>query len=212
MVAAKICGLTTPEAVAAAAAGGAAAVGFVLFPPSPRHLALPQAQALVAAVPAAVLAVAVLVDPDDALLDAATRAGVGALQLHGAESPARVAEARAKTGLPVWKGVGVASAGDVAAAIAAYGAVADRLLLDARAPPGAALPGGNGLSFDPAILRGAALPAGWILSGGLTAATVAAAARGSGATMVDVSSGVEQAPGVKSLEMIAAFLEAASRA
>ncbi len=212
MAAAKICGLTSPEAVSAAAMGRAAAVGFVIFPPSPRHLEPAGVARLVAGAPAELLTVAVLVDPDDALVAAAAATGVGALQLHGRESPERVATVRAMTGLAVWKGAGVATAADVEAAVAAYGGVADRLLLDARAPAGAPLPGGNGLAFDPAILAGAALPPGWVLSGGLRAETVASAVRGTGATMVDVSSGVEVAPGVKSLEMIAAFLEAANRA
>lgn len=210
-VAAKICGLTTADGVAAAVAGGAAAVGFVHFPPSPRHLAPESAARLGAGVPAHVLRVAVLVDPDDALADAAA-AHADVLQLHGTEPPERLAELRARTGRAVWKGIGVATPADVAAAVSRFGAVADRLLLDARAPDGSPLPGGNGLAFDPAILAGAALPPGWILSGGLSPQTVAAAVRGTGATMVDVSSGVESAPGVKSLEKIAAFLEAAARA
>lgn len=211
MVAAKICGLRSAEAVAAAVAHGAAAVGFVLCPASPRNLSPAAAAALAAAVPAGVLRVAVLVDPDDPLADLA--AGFAdVLQLHGNEPPARVAALRARTGRAVWKAAGVATPADVARAIARHAAVADRLLLDARPPPGAAFPGGHGLAFDPAILAGQPLPPGWILSGGLGAETVAAAARGTGATMVDVSSGVEDAPGVKSLAKIAAFLKAAARA
>jgi phosphoribosylanthranilate isomerase len=210
-VATKICGLSTAEAVAAAVAGGAAAVGFVHFPPSPRHVSTDVAASLSAPVPAHVLKVAVLVDPDDALVDAA--AGYAdVLQLHGSEPAARVAEVRARSGRSAWKAVGVATAHDVLGAIANHGAVADRLLLDAKAPPGAVLPGGNGLAFDPAILAGAALPPGWILSGGLDSNNLEAAVRGTGATMVDVSSALESAPGVKSLEKIAAFLEAAARA
>ncbi|MFN7175640.1 MAG: phosphoribosylanthranilate isomerase [Thermaurantiacus sp.] len=210
-VAVKICGLKTPDAVSTSVTCGAVAVGFVHFAPSPRHVAPQTAAALATEVPRSVIRVAVLVDPDDALVDAAA-AYAQVLQLHGGEDPKRVAEVRARTGCAVWKGVGVATATDVARAVASHAEVADRLLLDARPPQGAPLPGGNGLAFDPAILAGIALPPGWILSGGLESGMVAAAVRGTGATMVDVSSGVESSPGVKSLEKIAGFLEAAARA
>ncbi len=209
MVAAKICGLRTAAAVRAAVRGGAAALGFVLVPASPRHLTPAEAAALAAGAPAGVARVAVLVDPDDPLAEAAA-AFADVLQLHGREPPERVQALRARTGRAVWKGVGVAAPADVADAVARYGPVADRLLLDARPPDGAAFPGGHGMPFDPAILAGQALPAGWILSGGLTAETLAEAVRRTGAAMVDVSSGVEERPGVKSLAKIEAFLKAAA--
>lgn len=209
-VRAKICGVATAEAVAAAVAGGASHAGFVFYPPSPRAVRPAQAAALAAALPAAIGRVALLVDPDDAAI-AAVLAALPAdlLQLHGAEPPARVAEIRARFGRPVMKAIKVGAAADVAAA-EAYLGVADWLLFDARAPAGkpGALPGGNALSFDWSWLAGRAWPLPWMLSGGLHADNVAEAVRVTGARQLDVSSGVEDAPGRKSPARIAAFLEA----
>lgn len=208
----KICGLTRPADVEAAVAAGAAYVGFVFFPPSPRHLAPQAARALALAVPPGVVKVALTVDAGDDALDALlAEVPADMLQLHGRESPARVAEVRARTGLPVMKAVGIAEAADLAR-IAPYEAVADQILVDAKPPPGAALPGGNGLSFDWGLIAGRRWARPWMLAGGLTPATVAEAVRRTGARQVDVSSGVEAAPGVKDPALIAAFIAAAEAA
>ena len=205
----KICGLTTPTTRDAAIQARATHLGFVFFPPSPRHLAHEQAAALAARVPAHIARVGVFVDADDAALEAAIAAAhLTVLQLHGDETPARTAHVRARFGLETWKAVPVRTAQDIAAT-AAYKGAADRLLLDAKAPEGAPLPGGNGLRFDWAILAVTRPPMPWGLSGGLTAATVADAARSTNAPLVDVSSGVETAPGVKSVDLIRQFIEAA---
>lgn len=202
----KICGLTEPRTLAAAVAAGAAYVGLVFFPKSPRHLEPDAARALAIGVPPGVAKVALVVDPDDAALERILRAvPIDMVQLHGAESPARVREIRARFGLPVMKAVGVAEAADLAA-IASYEAVADQILVDARAPKGAALPGGNGLSFDWRLIAGRQWQKPWMLAGGLTPANVAEAIRLTGARQVDVSSGVESAPGVKDPARIAAFI------
>lgn len=203
----KICGLTTPETVAAALGAGADWIGLNVFAPSPRYLAPALLRALAAHAPAG-RTVAILVDPDDALIDAVAPA-VAALQLHGSEPPARLAAIRARVGKPVWRAVGVASRADLAVAAAAARGVADRLLLDAKAPAGAALPGGNGVRFDWALLAGFAPGLEWGLSGGLDPSNVGQAIAQSRAPLVDVSSGVEDAPGVKSLSKIAAFIAAA---
>lgn len=207
MTRAKICGLSTPETVAVAVAHGAAWIGFVTYPKSPRHVTPAQAGDLMAPVRGRVRTVSVLVDPDDALLGAVLReARPDLIQLHGRETPARAAAIRAM-GVGVIKAIGVSVAGDAAAARAFAGA-ADLILFDAKPPPGAALPGGNGVGYDPAILRGADPGLPWLLSGGLDAANVAAAVAASGAEAVDVSSGVESAPGLKDGARIAAFLAA----
>lgn len=204
----KICGLTEPRTLAAAVAAGAAYVGLVFFPKSPRHLEPDAARALAIGVPPGVAKVALVVDPDDAALERILRAvPIDMVQLHGAESPARVREIRARFGLPVMKAVGVAEAADLAA-IASYEAVADQILVDARAPKGAALPGGNGLSFDWRLIAGRQWQKPWMLAGGLTPANVAEAIRLTGARQVDVSSGVESAPGVKDEALIRAFVAA----
>ena len=208
----KICGLTEASTRDAAIGARATHLGFVFFPPSPRHLALDRAAALAAPVPPAIARVGVFVDPDDALLEAAIHhARLTVLQLHGEETPARVADVRARFGLETWKAVPVRTAPDIAATVAYVGA-ADRLLLDAKAPEGAPLPGGNGLRFDWAILGHARPAMPWGLSGGLTPATVAAAVRSVAAPLVDVSSGVETAPGVKSADLIRHFIKAARSA
>jgi len=208
----KICGLRDAGAVLAAVGSGAAYLGFVFFAKSPRHVTLPQAAALAVDVPPGVAKVALVVDADDAMLDAiAAAVPVDMIQLHGAESPARVREVRARLGLPVMKAVGIAGAEDLGR-IETYGRVADQLLIDAKPPKGADLPGGNGLAFDWRLLAGRRWPVPWMLAGGLTAANVAEAVRLTGARQVDVSSGVESAPGVKDEGMIRAFLKAAKAA
>ena len=205
----KICGLTQPAHVAAAVEAGAAYVGFVFFPKSPRHLDISAASGLAAGVPAGVAKVALTVNASDSELDAIT-GGVplDMLQLHGAESPERVAEVRARFGLPVMKAVGIAEEADLAA-IRAYGQVADQLLIDAKPPKDATLPGGNGLAFDWRLVARKYWPCPWVLAGGLTAGNVAEAIRLTGARQVDVSSGVESAPGVKDEGLIRAFVAAA---
>ncbi|MGE0745713.1 MAG: phosphoribosylanthranilate isomerase [Rhodospirillales bacterium] len=206
-VAAKICGVNTRAALDAAVAGGARWVGFVFFPRSPRHVSFAQAAELSALLPPAVTAVGLVVDPDDAMLrELIAAVPLGLLQLHGGETPDRIAAIRALAGLPVMKAIKVATAADLAP-VPAYAAVADRILFDAKAPPGL-LPGGNALSFDWTILAGRTWPGPWMLSGGLTPENVAEAVRITGAHAVDVSSGVEAAPGTKDPARIAAFLRA----
>ncbi|GJD33905.1 phosphoribosylanthranilate isomerase [Methylobacterium aerolatum] len=205
----KICGLTTPGTLDAALAAGADWVGFVRFARSPRHVALEEARRLSAQAKGRAGRVVLLVDADDEAVAAAVEAiGPDLIQLHGRETPGRVAAIRAATGRPVMKALGIAGRDDLAA-IAAYAGHADRLLLDAKAPPGAVLPGGNGVSFEWDILAGAALPADTMLSGGLAPGNVAEAIARTGLTAVDVSSGVESAPGVKDPDRIAAFVAAA---
>jgi phosphoribosylanthranilate isomerase len=207
----KICGLTTREAVDTAVAAGADMVGFVFFAPSPRHIELAAAAALIAALPDNVLAVALTVDADDRLIDDIAAAGAGLIQAHGRESPARVAEIAGRSGLPVMKVVAVSGQGDVAAAMD-YSAVAGRLLFDARPPARATRPGGHGAAFDWRLVRSYAGPLPWMLSGGLTAENVAAAIAASGAPGVDVSSGVERESGVKDPRLIRRFIAAAREA
>lgn len=206
----KICGLSTPDTVGAAVQAGATFLGFVHFPKSPRHVEADQLRALTAPVPEHVGRVAVLVDPTDEILSdlTATRA-LTALQLHGKESPERVAAIRTRFDLPVWKAISVKTRADIDAAWAYTGA-ADLLLFDAKTPEGAALPGGMGLRFDWTLLRGTAPASPWGLSGGLGIDNVAEAIRITGAPLVDVSSGVESAPGIKSVDKIMAFCNAAS--
>ncbi|PJF08979.1 phosphoribosylanthranilate isomerase [Pseudorhodobacter sp. MZDSW-24AT] len=207
----KICGLRTVADVAAVAAAGAAYAGFVFFPKSPRHVTLAQARALALAAPVGLAKVALVVDADDAALDAIIEAmPLDMLQLHGHESPERVAEVRARYGLPVMKAVGVADEGDLAAVLE-YSLAADQILVDAKPPKTAALPGGNGLSFDWRLVAQRRWLRPWMLAGGLTAGNVAEAIRLTNARQVDVSSGVELSPGVKDAAKIAAFV-AATRA
>lgn len=187
---AKICGLSTPEAVAAATGHGASHVGFVIFPASPRHIAPEHAGSL--ATPPSVGRIGVFVDPDDALLDHAVQAAkLTGVQLHGEEPPARVAAIRARLGCEVWKAVPVRTRADLDLA-RAYAGAADRILYDARTPKGT-LPGGMGLRFDWRLLDGFAHPLPWALSGGLDADNVADAVHISHAALVDISSGVESA-------------------
>lgn len=207
----KICGVNTPAALRATVEAGADYVGLNFYPPSPRAVTPDQAAALTAAAPPRLCKVGLFVDVEDETI-AKTLAAVGLdmLQLHGGESPARVAEIRARFGLPVMKVVKIAGAAEVAAA-EAYFRVADRLLFDAKPPKEMtqALPGGNALTFDWQLLAGKTWPIPWMLSGGLEAANVAEAARISGARAVDVSSGIEDRPGLKNPDKIRAFLAAA---
>jgi phosphoribosylanthranilate isomerase len=208
----KICGLTRAADVAAAAQDGAAYVGFVFFARSPRNLAFDAARALALATPPGLAKVALTVDATDAFLDALlAQVPIDMLQLHGDETPERVAAVRARHGLPVMKAIGIATAADLAQ-IDRYSAVADQLLIDAKPPEGAVLPGGNGLAFDWQLLRDRKYwTKPWMLAGGLTPGNVAEAIRLTGARQVDVSSGVETAPGAKDPGLIGDFLRAARR-
>lgn len=215
-VRAKICGLTCEEDVATAVAAGAAYVGFVFYAPSPRAVTPEAAAHLADAAPPGVCKVGLFVDPADEFLDAALAlAPIDMIQLHGRETPERTLAVRARYGLPVMKAVAIATEDDVPA-IAAHEAAADQILCDAKPPPDAvasagALPGGNGVAFDWRLLAGRRWRRPWMLAGGLTAATVTDAVRLTGARQVDVSSGVEAAPGRKDPERIRAFLAALDR-
>lgn len=203
----KICGLTAAADVMAAVEAGAAYVGFVFFEKSPRHVTLEQARGLALDVPPGVAKVALTVDGDDAVLDALTeRVPLDFLQLHGHESPARVAEVKARYGLPVIKAIGIAEAADLAQ-IDAYAGAADQLLIDAKPPKGATRPGGNALAFDWGLIAGRDWPLPWLLAGGLTPGNVAEAVMRTGARQLDVSSGVERAPGLKDANLIRAFIK-----
>ncbi|WP_439119815.1 phosphoribosylanthranilate isomerase [Marivita sp.] len=204
----KICGLTRPEDVSAVADAGAAYAGFVFFPKSPRNVTIEQARHLAVEVPVGVAKVALVVNADDALLDAITAAvPLDILQLHGSESPKRVSEVRSRYGLPVMKAVGVADQEDVAA-LDLYAEVADQILVDAKPPKNADLPGGNGVSFDWRLISARRWSKPWMLAGGLTPDNVAEAIALTGAKQVDVSSGVETAPGVKDAGVIQEFIQA----
>ncbi len=203
---AKICGLSTIETLDAAVAGGASHIGFVFFPPSPRHLDFERAAALAGRAPGHVMRVGVFVDPDDALVEQAARAArLTAIQLHKT-APSRVAALRQATGLETWAAVAVKTQADVAQARSFTGA-ADRILFDAKTPDAATLPGGMGIRFDWSLLDGVSHALPWALSGGLDSANVADAIRRTGARLVDASSGLETAPGVKDVDKITAFLQ-----
>lgn len=205
----KICGLKTPADVAAVARAGAAYAGFNFFPKSPRYVTPETARTLALEAPEGLCKVALVVDADDATLDRiVAEVPLDMLQLHGHETPARVAEVKARYGLPVMKVIGVADDADFSG-LMDYQLVADQILVDAKAPKDAVLPGGNGLTFDWRLLVGRKWLRPWMLAGGLTAANVAQAIRLTGARQVDVASGVESAPGVKDAEKIAAFVAAA---
>ena len=207
----KICGLRTVADVNAVAAAGAAYMGLVFFAKSPRHLDLDTAKMLALAAPVGLAKVALVVNADNGALDEITEAmPLDMLQLHGAETPERVSQIRARYGLPVMKAVGVADEGDLAA-LFEYSLVADQLLIDAKPPRGAALPGGNGLSFDWRLVAQRRWLRPWMLAGGLTPENVAEAIRLTNARQVDVSSGVERAPGVKDAALITTFVQAATR-
>ncbi|MBV8935041.1 MAG: phosphoribosylanthranilate isomerase [Alphaproteobacteria bacterium] len=209
-IATKICGLSTEEAVSAASAGGAAFLGFVFYPPSPRAITPRRAARLCAGVPPGITRVGLFVDADDRAIDRVlAEAPVEMLQFHGGETPDRVAAAKLRFGRPVMKAVPVAGPEDVASA-ARYQGVADFLLFDAKPPRRIdALPGGNGLAFDWELIAGCSWRVPWMLSGGLNAESLVEAVRISGTAAVDVSSGVESRPGVKDVEKIRAFLAAA---
>lgn len=203
-VEAKICGLSTPEAVDAAVQFGARWVGFVTYPLSPRHVSTETMRALGKRVPKKVGRAGLFVDADDALLDERLATGaLDLLQLHGAETPERVVAVKRRTGKPVMKVIKVAAPEDVEHGIAAFAGVADRLMFEAA---GGMLPGGNARTFDWTILSGRRVPVPWFLAGGLTPGNVAEAVRVTSARAVDVSSGVESSRGVKSVELIRAFL------
>ena len=206
----KICGLTDAAAVKAAVEGGAAMCGFVFFPASPRNLTPKEAAELTKGVPEGVIRVGLTVDADDALLaEIASVAKVDMVQLHGAETPARTNEVRERFGLPVIKVLAVQGPDDLAAA-EAYQGIATRLMFDAKPPEDASRPGGNARTFDWRVLKNQTFALPWLLAGGLTAENLTEAVKTSGAVAVDVSSGVEDAPGVKNVDKIRAFLAAAA--
>jgi phosphoribosylanthranilate isomerase len=205
----KICGLKTSADVAAVAKAGAAYAGLNFFPKSPRYVTPAEARLLALEAPEGLCKVALVVDADDALLDSiVAEVPLDMLQLHGHETPARVAEIKARYGLPVMKVIGVASEADLSSLLD-YQLVSDQILIDAKAPKDAVLPGGNGLTFDWRLLVGRKWLKPWMLAGGLTADNVGQAIQRTGARQVDVASGVESAPGVKDAGRIAAFVEAA---
>jgi phosphoribosylanthranilate isomerase len=205
----KICGLSTPETLDAALAAGADMAGFVFFSPSPRHVSLEIARDLGRQVKGRAKKVALSVDADDALLANCIDAlQPDILQLHGKETVARLRDIKQKFGLPVMKAIAVESAADLAA-LPGYAEIAERILFDARAPHGATRPGGLGAAFDWHLLQNLDLKRPFMVSGGLHTANVAEAVRVTRAGGVDVSSGVERAPGVKDPEMIRAFIRAA---
>lgn len=204
----KFCGLSRPEDVSAAVAAGAAYIGLVFFEKSPRNVSIPTARALALDTPPGVAKVALVVDADDAFLDALTRdVPLDILQLHGKETPERIAEVKARYGLPVMKAIGIGSADDLPA-LDAYGKVADMLLVDTKPPKGAGRPGGNGATFDWSLIAGRRWPVPWMLAGGLTADNVGDAIRQTGARQIDLSSAVETAPGVKDAQLMDAFMAA----
>jgi len=208
----KICGLSTPATLEAALDCGADMVGFVFFPPSPRNINPEQARQLSEIAGKRAQTVALVVDADDAFLEAAIAALKPSLiQLHGKETPERVAAIRARFGLPVMKALGISTAEDFEK-VGAYEEVCDRLLFDAKPPKDATRPGGNGLAFDWGLLRGRQFRKPWMLSGGLTVDTVEEAIRATQAPGIDVSSGVESAPGVKDIALIETFMARARAA
>jgi len=205
----KICGLKDETTIQVVAEAGARYIGLNFFQKSPRYVAPAQAVQLAVATPVGVAKVALVVNASNAEIDEITDVvPLDMLQLHGSESPERVAEIRARYGLPVMKAIGVADKEDIGQ-ISAYEAVADQILVDAKPPKNATLPGGNGLSFDWRLIAGRKWQRPWMLAGGLTPDNVAEAIRLTGAQQVDVSSGVESAPGVKDAALIKAFVEAA---
>ncbi|MBU6456952.1 MAG: phosphoribosylanthranilate isomerase [Bradyrhizobium sp.] len=205
----KICGLSTPETLDAALQAGADMAGFVFFPPSPRHIGLETARELGRRAKGRATKVALTVDADDATLaDIVEALQPDILQLHGKENAARLRDIKRAFGLPVMKAIAVEIAADLAA-LSGYAAVADRILFDARAPKDATRPGGLGTTFDWHVLENLDLALPFMVSGGLTADNVAEAVRVTRAGGLDVSSGVERAPGIKDPEMIRAFIRAA---
>jgi phosphoribosylanthranilate isomerase len=208
----KICGLRTEEALAAALAGGASYVGFIFFPKSPRNIEPAEAGRLRRLASGKAKAVAVTVDANDAALDAIVKAvAPDMLQLHGSESPLRVKEIKVRYGLSVMKALPVRETTDLGRVLD-YASVADRLLFDAKPPKSAELPGGNGVAFDWRLLAGVDPAIGYMLSGGLNAANIAEALSVARPAGIDISSGVESAPGVKDARLIEAFFRAVAAA
>ena len=209
----KICGIRTPEALNVAVEAGARAVGFVFYPPSPRALTPDIAADLARMLPTGTRSVGLFVDATDEQIASVTaRVPLDLLQLHGDETPRRVAEIRGRFGIQVMKAIRVATAKDLAP-LADYESVADWILFDAKPPKSVTtLPGGTGIAFDWQLLQRVKIKKPWMLSGGLTAENLAEAVSLTGAKMVDVSSGVEDRPGVKSVERIRAFLAVAKSA
>lgn len=208
----KICGLSRPQDIDAVVAAGAAYAGFVFFGKSPRNVTPAVARDLALLAPVGLAKVALVVNPTDVFLDElTTMVPLDMIQLHGSESPERVAEVRARWGLPVMKAVGVADEADLDK-LSIYQQVADQILVDAKPPKTADLPGGNGLAFDWRLIAGRRWTKPWMLAGGLTPATVDRAIALTGAAQVDVSTGVESAPGVKDAARIAEFVAAAQGA
>ncbi len=208
----KICGIKDRAALDAACEAGADMLGFVFFPASPRAVTANQAAELARSYADGPKRVGLFVDPDDTMLaETLAQVPLDLIQLHGEESPARAAAIRARFGKPVMKALGIATKADLAR-MADYADQVDYFLLDARPPPGSALPGGNALAFDWSLMKGETPPRPWLLAGGLTPANVAEAIAASRATGVDVSSGVEKARGVKDPAAIAAFIAAAKAA
>lgn len=208
----KICGLKTPETIAAAIDGGASHVGFIFFPKSPRHVEPEETGQLRAVARNRAKAVAVTVDAGDAMLDAiVAEMAPDMLQLHGKESPERVAAVKARYGLPVMKSFSITQAEDLEA-ITQYRGIADRFLFDAKPPKGSLLPGGNGVAFDWSLLTGLDPVIDYMLSGGLNAANIGDALALASPPGIDISSGVESEPGVKDAALIAEFFKAVARA
>ena len=206
-VSVKICGLATVDDVRACADAGANYMGLVFFEKSPRNITLPAAREMALAAPLGLAKVALVVNPSDAELNAITASvPLDMVQLHGRETPERVAEVKARYGLPVMKAVGIADEDDLPK-LESYFGVADQILVDAKPPKGGELPGGNGLSFDWRLIAGRRWPCPWMLAGGLTPENVAEAVKMTGTKQVDVSSGVEDAPGQKNAELIQKFVQ-----
>lgn len=205
----KICGITSPLAMEQAAEAGARYTGLVFFEKSPRNVTIEQARAIALAAPIGVAKVALTVNADDAFLESMLdQVAIDMIQLHGKETPERVADVKAKFGLPVMKAIGVATQDDLAQ-LEVYAKVADQILVDAKPPKGADLPGGNGLAFDWNLLAGRRWTLPWMLAGGLTPQTAKLAIDMTGARQLDVSSGVETSPGVKDVAKMRAFVQAA---
>ena len=196
----KICGLTSPEAIKGAAQAGATYGGLVFYEKSPRHLSLAKAREVALAAPPGFAKVALVVNPQDAFLEEMlSQVPIDILQLHGAEQPQRVQQIKQSTGLPIMKALGIATAQDLRE-IDRYAEIRNQLLIDAKPAPGAKLPGGNGLAFDWQLLENHTWKIPWMLAGGLTPDNVAQAVRVTQARQIDVSSGVESAPGTKDME------------
>jgi phosphoribosylanthranilate isomerase len=202
----KICGLTSPEAIKGAAQAGATYGGLVFYEKSPRHLSLAKAREVALAAPPGFAKVALVVNPQDAFLEEMlSQVPIDILQLHGAEQPQRVQQIKQSTGLPIMKALGIATAQDLYE-IDRYAEICDQLLIDAKPAPGAKLPGGNGLAFDWQLLENHTWKIPWMLAGGLTPDNVAQAIRVTQARQIDVSSGVESAPGLKDMDKMRNFV------